>query len=88
MFSKLRFSQKENLNKCTCFEEQNKCNIYSGERFLAIIVFSCLPLEKLCLIFLFICFAWEIKGSFHSFLENELDFTAIMNLSPNILAKN
>ena len=35
-----------------------------------------------------ICFAWDIKGFYQSFLGNKADFWDIMKVSPNILAKN
>ena len=41
-----------------------------------------------CLKFLLICFAREIKSFYRSSLGNEVDFRDIMNLSPNVLAKN
>ena len=34
------------------------------------------------------CFALEIKGFYQSSLGDEFDFSDIMNVSPNILAKN
>ena len=36
----------------------------------------------------FNCFAREIKGFYQRSLGNEVDFRDIMNVSPNILAKN
>ena len=36
----------------------------------------------------FICFDWEKKGFYQSSKGNEVDFTDIMNVSSNILAKN
>ena len=38
--------------------------------------------------FLLACFAWKIKGFYQSSLGNKVDFKDIMNVSPNILAKN
>ena len=68
-------------------------NVYFG-----IIIFSCLSFTKPCLRFLLNYFVEEIKvqeflrkwGWFHnqSSLGNEVDFRDIMNISPNILAKN
>ena len=52
-----------------------------------IIIFSCLSSKNLYLRFPLICFAREIK-SFYQSLENGVDFTDIMNVSPNILDKN
>ena len=56
--------------------------------YFSIISFSCLSSTKLCLRFLLICFDREIKGFYQSSLGNEVDFRDIMNVSPNILAKN
>ena len=59
-----------------------------GNVYFVIIVFSCLSFTKLCLRFLLICLDREMKGFYQSYLGNEVDFTDIMNVSPNILAKN
>ena len=87
-FSKLRFYWKENLKTCTTFEEQKGTKYIRGNVYFGIIVFSCLSSTKPCLRFLLICFDREIKGFYQSSLGNEFDFTDIMNVSPNILAKN
>ena len=86
-FSNFRFcfSQKENLKKFTCFEEQKHARYIQG--ILALSTSAVLS-TKLCLRFLLICFAREIKGFYESSLGNEVNFTNIMNISPNILAKN
>ena len=87
-FSKLQFSGKENLYKCTSFEEQKRKRYIWGNVYFVIFLFSCLLSTNPCLRFLLICFAWEIKGFYQSSLGNEVDFRDIMNVSPNILAKN
>ena len=87
-FSKLRFSWKENLKKCSSFEEQKSTRFIRKNVYFGITAFSCLSSTKPCLKFLLICFAPEIKSFYQSSLGNELDFTDIMNVSPNILAKN
>ena len=87
-FSKFRFYRKENLKNCTTFEEQKGTRYIRGNVYFGIIVFSCLSSTKPCLRFLLICFAREIKGFYQSSLGNEVDFRDIMNVSPNILAKN
>ena len=87
-FSKLQFYREENLKKCTTFEEQKGTRYIRGNVYFGIIVFSCLSSTKPCLRFLLICFAREIKGFYQSSLGNEVDFMDIMNVSPNILAKN
>ena len=87
-FSKLQFYREENLKKCTTFEEQKGTRYIRGNVYFGIIVFSCLSSTKPCLRFLLICFDREIKGFYQSSLWNEVDFMDIMNVSPNILAKN
>ena len=87
-FSKHRFSRKENLKKCTNFEEQKGTRYIRANVYIGIIVFSCLSSTKPCLRFLLICFAREIKGFYQSSLGNEIDFRDIMNIFLNILAKN
>ena len=87
-FSKLRFSRKENLKKCTNFEEQKGTRYIRGNVYISINVFTCFSSTKSCLRFLLICFAWEVKGFYQSSFGNEIDFKDIMNVSLNILAKN
>ena len=87
-FSKLSFSQKESLNKCTNFEEQKGTRYIWGNVYIDINVFSYLSSTKLCLRFLLNCFVWEIKGFYQSSFGNEADFRDIMNVSLKILAKN
>ena len=58
-------------------------NVYFG-----IIVFSSLSSTKPFLGFLLNCFVREIKGFYQSSLGNEVGFREIMNVSPNIFAKN
>ena len=74
-------SQKENLKKCTSFEEQKGTNYTQGNVYFGIIVFNCFSSRELCLRYLLTCFAWEIKGFYQSFLGNEVDFRDIMNVS-------
>ena len=59
---KTRFSRKENLKKCTRFEEQKGTRYIWGNVYFDIIIFSSLSSTKPCLEFLLICFAREIKG--------------------------
>ena len=88
IFSKLQFHREENLKKQTTLEEQ-KCTKYiRGNVYFCIIVFSCLSSTKSCPRFLLVCLDQEIKGFYQISLENEVDFTDILNVSPNILAKN
>ena len=86
--SKRWISPKENLNKCTSFEEQKGTSYIRENNYFGIIIFSCLSSTKQDLRFLSNCFALEIKGFYRSSLGNKVDFRDIMNLSPNILAKN
>ena len=86
--SKLQFYRKENLKKCTTFEEQNDTRYIRRNVYFGIIVFSCLSSTKLCLRFLLLSFDREIEGFYLSFLGNEVDFTDIMNVSRNILGEN
>ena len=76
------------MKKCTTFEKQKGTRYIRGNVYFGIIVFSCLSPTKACLRFLLICFDREIKGFYQSSLGNEVDVTDIMNVSPNILAKN
>ena len=76
------------MKKCASFEEQKGTRYIRGNVYFGIIISSWLSSKKLCLNFLFICFAREIKGSYHSSFGNEVDFTNIMNISSNTLAKN
>ena len=77
-----------NLKKCTSFEEQKSTMYIRRNLYFGIVVFSFLSSTNQCLRFLLICFAREIKGFYQSSLGNEVDFRDIINVSPNILAKN
>ena len=59
-----------------------------AEMFILASSFSCLSSGKQRLRLLLICFARERKGFYQSSLANEVDFTDIMNVPPNIMAKN
>ena len=82
------FSLKENLKKCASFEEPKSTSYNQGTVYFVIILFSCLSSTNSCLRFLLIGFAREIIGFYQSSLGNDVDFTDILNVSPNILAKN
>ena len=86
-FSKLKFSRKENLKKCTSFEEQKGTRYIPGNIYFGIIIFSCFLSTKPCLRFLLICFLWEIRGFYQSSLGNEVDFTDLINVSQIPLLK-
>ena len=79
---------KGNLKKSTSFEEQKGTRCIRENVYFGIIAFNCLSSTKQCLKFLLICFAWEIKGFYQRFLGNQVDFRDIMNVSPNIFARN
>ena len=76
------------MKKCTSFEEQKGSRYIMGNVYLGIFVFSCLSFTNPCLRFLLICSAREIKGFYRGSLGNEVDLRDIMNVSPDILAKN
>ena len=70
------FSWKENWKKCTSLEEQ-------GSRYIQVLSSSAVfHLQTL------IYFAQEIKSFHQTSLGNEFDFTDIMNVSSNLVAKN
>ena len=65
MFSKLiekEYLRKENLKKCTSFEEQKGTRCIRENLYFGIVVFSCLSSTKPCLRFLLNGIAREIKG--------------------------
>ena len=64
-----------------------KYKVYSGKRLFWHYRLQLSFVYKTVSRFLLICFDWEIKGFYQSFLGNEVDFTDIMNLSPNICLK-
>ena len=70
-----KISQKENLKKCTTFEEQKGTKYIRGNVYFDIIVFSCLSSTKPCLRFPLISFAREMKVFYKSSLGNEVDFS-------------
>ena len=82
-----RFSRKENLKKCTNVEEENDTRYLRRNIYFGIIIFGCLSSKNPSLRFLLIWFAQEIKNFYQSSLGNEVDFTDIMIVSSNILAK-
>ena len=86
--SKNYISRKENLKKCTSFEEQKGTRYIRGSVCFAIIVFSCLLSAKPCPRFGLIYSAWEMKDFYQSSLGNEVNFRDILNISPKILAKH
>ena len=79
-FLEKQIYRKENLKKCTSFEEQKRIRLIWRNVNFGIIVLSCLSSIKLCLRFLLICFAQEIKGFYQSSLGNLVDFRDIKNV--------
>ena len=69
MFSKLRFSQKEILNKCTSFEEQKDKTYIPGNIYFAMIVFGCLSSKKTVSQISFNLFCSGDKELFSEFLR-------------------
>ena len=59
------------------------------QKFINDYIFSSIKeAKKPCLRFLLSCFVQEAKGFYQSSLGYEVDFKDIINVSPNILAKN
>ena len=79
--------RSQNWFKCNSFEKPKGTRYTGGNLYFGIIIFSCLSSAKQSLRFLLICFVLEIKGFYQSFLGNEVDFTDIMNVYLNVLAK-
>ena len=79
MFSKLQFSWKENLKKCTNEQKGNALNEPKATRYIwgnvyfGIIIFSCLSYTKPFLRFVLIYFAREIKDFYQNSFRNEVD---------------
>ena len=80
-FSKLRFSWKENVKKCTSFEEQKGTRYIRRNVYFGIIFFSCLSSTIPCLRFLLICFVREIKHFYQSSLGNEVDERTMITMT-------
>ena len=59
-----------------------------GETFDLALLSSAVFCLQNCLIFLLICFGQETKCFCQSYLGNEVDFSDIMTIFPNILTKN
>ena len=84
-FSKLWFSWKENLRKCTTFEEQKSKRYVLGNVYISIVVLSYLSSTKLYLRFQLNCFLQQINGFYQSSFRNEVHFRYIMNVSLDIV---
>ena len=79
---KTRFSVKENLKKCTSFEDQK--GYIRGNVYFYIIIFCSHSSSKPCLQVFLLCFAREIKGFYQISWRNELDLMDMMYVSPKI----
>ena len=87
LLKKVNFSERK-FEEMHSFEEQKGTRYIRENVHFGIIIFSCLSFTKPCLRFFLNCFVRVIKGFYQSSLGNEVDFSDIMNVSPNILAKN
>ena len=86
---KSKFLGKKIWRNALALQSKKLQGIYIRESlYFGIIVFNGLSCAKPFLRFLLNCFVREIKGFYQSSLGNEVDFRDIMNVSPNILAKN
>ena len=81
-------SSERKFEEITGFEEQKGTRYIREDVHFGIIIFSFLSFTKPCLMFLLNCFVREIKSFYQISLGNEVDFRDIMNVFPNILAKN
>ena len=75
------------MKKCTSFEEQKDTSHIREKVYFGNISFSCHSSTKSFLRLFLNCFVLEVKFC-QSSLGNEVDFSDIMNVSQNILAKN
>ena len=85
---KCKFIEKKTSRNATALKSKKVQVIFGETLNFEIIIFSCLSSTKQCLRFLLNSFVREIKGFHQSSLGNEVDFTDIVNVSLNILAKN
>ena len=83
---KIHFSWKENLKKCSSFEEQKSARCIRGNIYSDIIVLSSFSSTKRCLEFIEICFTREKKCFYQISWGNEVNFTNMMYVSPKISA--
>ena len=84
---KSKFLEKK-ISRSALALKSKKVQVIPDNVHFGIIIFSCFSSSKSCLRFLLNCFVREIKGFYQSYLRNEVDFGDIMNVSPNIFAKN
>ena len=80
LVGKVNFSERKSLAL-----KSKKVQARFGKTFILALLSSS---TRLCLRFLLNCFVREIKGFYESSLGNEVDFRDVIDVSPNILAKN
>ena len=85
-FSKLCFSQKENLKKCTSFEEQKRIRYIWGIVYFGIIILSCLSSTKPCIRFLLTCFSQFFRWKSNNY-NNIVIFLSLKNSCTFLLVK-
>ena len=77
LLKKVNIFRKENLKKCTSFEEQKGTRCIRENVYFAINIFSCLPSQKIVSQISFNCFFRKREGFYQSSLEKEVDFRDI-----------
>ena len=85
---KSKFLRKKIWRNALPFCKSKKVQGIFWETFISALLSSAVFRLQNCRRFLVNCFAREIKGFYRSSLGNEVDFMDVMNVSPNILAKN
>ena len=86
-FRKSKFLRKK-IWRIALALKSKKVQVIFRETFILVLLPSAVLCLQNCLRFLLICFAWVIKSFYQSFLGNEVDFRDMMDVFPNILAKN
>ena len=86
-FSKPSFFLEKKFEEMRELWKAKRYKVYSRKCLFWLSIFSCLSSKKPCLRFFLICFTREIKDSLEKRSLENVDFTTIMNVSPNILAK-
>ena len=83
----LKTCQKSRRN-ALALKSKKEEGIFGENLYFSITILSCCSSTKSCLRFPLNCFVRDIKGFYLSSLGNEVNFRDIMNVFPNILAKN
>ena len=87
-FSKTLISSERKFEEMHYLWRSKRYKVYSGKNLFWHYRLQLSSSANSCLRFRLICFDRAKKGFYESSLGNEVDFTDIMNVSPNILAKN